>query len=136
MLGRGARRRWPRPNLQLDLHNIEADVAVDEMDEPAVVDGDIVALRRPASGPRLWHVPADLARRERVGHVDDAKPTAEPGREHDRAAHVLAKLVRAKAGLRRAGPRAVELAHVELPERHDAGRIGDIESHEARMWAP
>ena len=51
---------------------VEADMAVDHVDQPARVEHDVVALRRRAAAGRLRNEIADLARRHRIGDVDDA----------------------------------------------------------------
>src|SRR5207237_906919 len=100
----------------LKLQHVEPDPAVDHIDEPAVVERRVVALRRDAPASGLRDETPDLARVQRIGDIDDAQPSAEPDRVHDRARHALAKLMRAEARAAGAAERRVELAHLELPE--------------------
>src|SRR5262245_62502374 len=116
--------------------NIESDVAVDHVDQPALVERDVVALRRGRAGRGLRDEVADLARAQRVGDVDDAQAAAEPDGIDDRARHALAELVRAEARAGRAAEGRIELAHLELSERLDGTEVADIERQQARMRAP
>src|SRR5215510_9214264 len=116
--------------------NIESDVAVDHVDQPAFVERDVVALRRGPAGRGLRDEMADLARAFRIGDVDDAQAAAEPDGIDDGARHALAELVRAEAGAAGAAEGRIELAHLELPERLDSAKIADIEGQQARMRAP
>src|SRR5262249_28321650 len=118
------------------LQNIESDVAVDHVDQPAFVERDVVALRRGPARRGLWDEMADLARAFRIGDVDDAQAAAEPDRIDDGARHALAELMRAEAGAARAAERRIELAPLELPERLDGAEVADIEGQKARMRAP
>src|SRR5262249_22840078 len=117
------------------LQNIESDVAVDHVDQPALVERDVVALRRRPARRRLWDEMADLARAFRIGDVDDAQSAAEPDGIDDGARHALAELVRSEAGAARAAEGRIELAHLELPERLDGAEIADIEGQKTRMRA-
>src|SRR5262249_1231815 len=118
------------------LQNIESDVAVDHVDQPALVERDVVALRRGPARRGLWDEMADLARAQRIGGVDDPQSPAEPDGIDDRARHALAELVRAEARAGRAAEGRIELAHLELPERLDGAEVADIEGQQARMRAP
>src|SRR5437870_9833659 len=60
------------------LQNIESDVAVDHVDQPALVERDVVALRRGSARRRLRDEMADLARAQRIGDVDDPQAATEP----------------------------------------------------------
>src|SRR5262249_10476782 len=115
--------------------NIESDVAVDHVDQTALVERDVVALRRGRAGRGVWDEMADLARAQRTGDVDDPQSTAEPDSIDDGARHALAELVRAEAGAGRAAEGRIELAHLELPERLDGAEIADVEGQQARMRA-
>src|SRR5437870_1285132 len=118
------------------LQNIESDVAVDHVDQPALVERDVIALRRRSARRRLRDEMADLARAQRIGDVDDPQAAAEPDGIDDGARHTLAELVRPEAGAARAAEGRIELAHLELSERLDGAEIADIESQQARMRAP
>src|SRR4030095_11982808 len=78
----------------------------------------------------------DLARRQRVGDIDDAQAAAEPDRMHDRSGHALAALVPAEARAADAAERRIHLADLELADRLDHGRVGDVEGENAGMRAP
>src|ERR1019366_8813360 len=93
------------PSTRRLLQNIEADVAVDQVDEPAVVERHVVALGRRAAAGGFGDEPADLLGGERVRHVDDPQAAAEPDRIDQRALRALGELVRAEAGARRAAER-------------------------------
>src|SRR5215831_3977030 len=128
-----ASRCLPRPVV---LQNIESDVAVDHVDQTALVERDVVALRRRSARRGLRDEMADLARAQRIGYVDDAQTAAEPDGMDDGARHTFAELVRAEAGAARAAEGRIELTHLELPERLDGAEIADIEGQQARMRAP
>src|SRR5262245_52223656 len=118
------------------LQNIESDVAVDHVDQPALVERYGVALLRGPARRGLWDEMADLARAQRIGDVDDPQSTAEPDGIDDGARHALAELVRAEARAGRAAEGRIELAHLELSERLDGAEVADIEGQHARMRAP
>src|SRR5262249_22887933 len=119
-----------------ELENVEADITVDEIDQPARVERHVVALRRAPPGHRLRDEVTDLARRQGIGHVDDAQTAAEPDGVYDRAGHALAELMRAEARAADAAERRIHLAHLELADRPDRGRVGDIERQDAGVRAP
>src|SRR5215475_14227760 len=118
------------------LQNIESDVAVDHVDQTALVERDVVALRRGPARRGLRDEMADLAWAQRIGDVDDAQAAAEPDGIDDGARHALAELMRAEAGAGRAAERRIELAQLELPERLDGAEVADVEGQKARMRAP
>src|SRR5437868_6413235 len=78
----------------------------------------------------------DLARRQRVGDIDDAQAAAEPDRVHDGSGHALAELVRAEARAADAAERRIHLADLELTDGLDRGRVGDVEGENAGVRAP
>src|SRR3954470_83374 len=86
----------------LKLQDVEADVAVDHIDEAALVERHVIALRRGPARHRLGNEMADLAWAERIGEVDDPQPAAEPDGVGDGAGHPLTELVRAEARAARA----------------------------------
>src|SRR5262245_23960588 len=131
-----AERSSPTSGSGRKLQDVEPDVAVDQIDQAARVERDVVALRRGPTGRRLRNEMADLARAPRIGDVDDAQPAAEPDGVDDGARHALAELVRAEAGAARAAERRIKLAHLELRERLDGAEIADIEGQQAGMRAP
>ena len=90
-------------------------VAIKQVDQAAVVDVDVVALRARKAADRLGDVAADLLGRLRILDVDDAQAAAEPGRENEAVVDVLLELVRAEAA--DTAPRAVGLADMEGGER-------------------
>src|SRR5258708_233822 len=73
----------------VELQNVEAGVAVDEVDEPTLIHIHVVGLRRGLASGGLGDVPAHFLRRERIGDVDDAQAAREPGAVDERAFHVL-----------------------------------------------
>ena len=52
--------------------------AVDEVDQPAIVDGDVVGGGTLLAGGRIGEVVADFAGSERVCDVDEAQALGEP----------------------------------------------------------
>src|SRR5215469_10051736 len=95
--GRGKRNgmtRWPSSQHR-GLDDVDAALAIDQVAEPALVDGDVVgggeleALR----GIRL--VEGDFARLEGIGDVEDAQALREPGEGNDAAFEALGWLVTA-----------------------------------------
>src|SRR5262249_11795712 len=128
-----ASRCLPRPFI---LQNIESDVAVDHVDQTALIERDVVALGRGPARRGLRDEMADLAWDQRIGDVDDAQAAAEPDGIDDGARHALAELVGAEAGAARAAEGRIELAHLKLSERLDGAEVADIEGQKARMRAP
>src|SRR5262249_2380961 len=116
--------------------NLETEVAVDHVDSHAVIEGDVVALRRRPPRNRLRNVKADLARVLRIDNVNDPQPAAEPDGMDDAARHALAELMRAEARAAHPAERRIELADLELRQRLDGGEIADVEGQEAGMGAP
>src|SRR5882672_11903687 len=88
----------------LELEDVEARVAVDDVDQPAAVDVDVVGLRAGLAGGGLGDEVADFLRRRRIGDVDDAQAAGEPRAVDERTLHVLLELVRAEAPWGRAAP--------------------------------
>src|SRR5207248_6929604 len=117
------------------LQNIESDVAVDHVDQAAIVERHVIALRRGPACNRLRDEIADLARVLRVGNVNDAQPAAEPNGMDDAARHALAELVRAEARTTHTAESLIQLAELKLRQRLDGGAIADIAGREARMRA-
>src|SRR5262249_33531273 len=128
-----ASRCLPRPVV---LQDIEPDVAVDHVDQTALIERDVVALGRGPARRGLRDEMADLAWDQRIGDVDDAQAAAEPDGIDDGARHALAELVGAEAGAARAAEGRIELAHLKLSERLDGADVADIEGQKARMRAP
>src|SRR6185437_1378887 len=93
--------------------HVESDEPVHHINQTAWVKHNVIALWRGAPGHRLRNEMANLARRHRVGHVDDAQAATEPYGVNQRAGHALVVLVRAEARARRAGKWRIELAHLE-----------------------
>ena len=122
---RKAFRRTPRRSIAgddrlaaaVEFQHVEADVAVDHVNQPALVEHHVVALRRGAAADRIGNETADFARRHWIGDVDDAQAAAEPDRMHQRAGHALVELMRAEARARRARERRIEFAHLEQRQR-------------------
>src|SRR5258705_13242873 len=77
------------------LEYVQAAHAVEEIDQSAIVHGDVVALH--AVGPRrhVRHVMRHLPQRVRARDVDDAQSVREPGDRDLGAGHFLARLVAA-----------------------------------------
>src|SRR5262249_35727095 len=65
---------WSRP-----LENVQAARAVDQIDQPAVVEAHVVALHALGAGRNVRHERGDLARGMWVGDIDDAQAMREPG---------------------------------------------------------
>src|ERR1051325_9914924 len=86
---------------------------VDQVDQSAIVDRDVVARHALAAGRHVGHEVRDLARRVRVLHVDDAQTLREPGERDLGAGHLLARLV---AG----GPHLVRALALDRLEEHTA----------------
>src|SRR5262245_62650288 len=95
-----------------ELQDVESLVPVDDVDEAASIDVDVIRLRRGLARRGLGDEVAGLARGERVGDVDDPQAAREPRAVDERVRHVLLELVRAEASRRGAAPRRVELAHL------------------------
>src|SRR3954469_8897721 len=119
----------------LKFQNIEPDVTVDHINEAALVERHVITLRRGPARHRLRNEMADLARAERIGHIDDPQPAAEPDGVGDGAGHPLAELVGAEARAARAAEGRVELTDLKLRERLDGAEIADVEGQQARMRA-
>ena len=79
------------------LQNIESNVPIDHVDQTAVVERNVVALRRGSARHRLGNEIADLARAHRIGYIDDPQAAAEPHGMDDIARDPLAELMRAEA---------------------------------------
>src|ERR1700732_2265853 len=88
-----------------ELQDIEADVAVDHVDQSARIERYVVALRSGLAGngrrDEIAHLPWAL----RIGDVDDAQSAGEPDGVDESAGHALAELVRAEARAARAAER-------------------------------
>src|SRR5665213_1774354 len=54
----------------VELQHVETDVAVDDINQPAVVEHDVVALRRGTAADRIGNEIANFAWRHRIGDVD------------------------------------------------------------------
>src|SRR3954471_14751531 len=119
----------------LKLQNVEADMAIDHIDEAALVERHVIALRRGPARHRLGDEMADLAWAQRIGDVDDPQPAAEPDGVGDGAGHPLTELVGAEARAARAAEGRVELTDLKLRERLDGAEIADVEGQQARMRA-
>src|SRR5262249_54850573 len=115
--------------------NIKPDPTIDHVDQTALVERHVVALRRGAAGDRLRDEMADLLERQRIGDVDDAQAAGKPDRVDDRARDALAELMRPEARAAGAAERRIHLAHLELAERPDGGRITHVEGENAGMRA-
>src|ERR1700687_1761876 len=61
------------------LHDREPAQTVDQIDQPARIDGHVVALHAVAACGDIGHEMRDLARRMGIGDVDDAQAVGEPG---------------------------------------------------------
>src|SRR5215212_10019798 len=116
------------------LENFKAGVAVDDVDEPACVDEDVVVLRAVLPGRGIWDIPADLFGRGRVADVDHPQASREPCAEEPVAGHTLLELVRAEAPL--VAERQISLAHMKHRERADIGAVFDVEEPQAAMELP
>ena len=79
------------------LHDVQARIAIEHVDEP-VLYINVVALRRLLPRKGLGNVPADLFRRGWVLDVDDTQAAAEPGAVEPVAFDPLLELVRAEPG--------------------------------------
>src|SRR3954467_4338300 len=119
----------------LKFQDIEADMAGDHVNEAALVERHVIALRRRPARHRLGDEMADLAWTERIGDVDDPQPAAEPDGVGDGAGHPLTELVGAEARAARAAEGRVELTDLKLRERLDGAEIADVEGQQARMRA-
>src|SRR6202043_2356108 len=75
------------------LENVQAARAVDQVDQAAVVEVYVISLHRPCARRNVRHERGDLARRMRVGDIDDAKAMREPGNWDLGAADLLAELM-------------------------------------------
>ena len=64
--------------LAVELEYVETRVAVDDIDQSAFVDVDIVGLRRDFACRRFRDEVADFLRRRRIGDIDDAQASSEP----------------------------------------------------------
>src|SRR5262249_61348365 len=103
------RRRWSPEHRGLD--DVDAAHAVDEIDQSAVVDGDVVrGQARPGLG-WVGQVMPDLARSEGIGDVDEAQTLREPGERDHGAAEALRRLMTAAHRRLRAAV-AVEARHL------------------------
>src|SRR5882724_5836867 len=108
--------------------DVQAAVAVDEIHEAARVVADVVAADAAATG-RVGNERRDLARRVRVGDVDDAQAVREPRDGNLRAAYLLARLVSARELRLR---RAVDAVDLEAGERCRARLVRDVHEPEER----
>ena len=108
-------------------------MAINHIDQTALIEHHVVALRRGAAADRIGNEITHFARRHRVGDIDDAQAAAEPHRMHQRAGHALVELVGAKARARRAGERRIEFAHLEQRQRLHVGIVRHVEQRNAGM---
>src|SRR5436305_4009489 len=97
----------------VEFEDVEAGIAVDDVDEPTLVDIHIIGLRRGLAGRGLGDEPAGFLRRHRIGDIYDAQTAREPRAVDERAIHALLELVCTEACRCGAAPRRVELAHFE-----------------------
>ena len=74
----------PQPNAA-GFDDVDAVHAIDEIDEPAIVDRHVVGRRPLRAGGRIGQEMTDLLRRERIGEVDQPQPLREPGERNDGA---------------------------------------------------
>src|SRR5262249_35227658 len=79
---------WSRP-----LEDVQAAGAVDQIDQPAIVEAPVVALDALGARRHIRHERGDLARGMRVGDIDHAQAMGEPGDRDLGAADLLAELV-------------------------------------------
>src|SRR5207302_1205009 len=89
----------------VELQHVEADPAIDHVDQSTVVEGDVVALRSRAAARRLRDEPSDLARPQRIRKVDDAQSASEPYGMNDGTGETLRELVSAETRAARSAER-------------------------------
>lgn len=87
----------------VEFENVESNVTIDDINQPPLIEHNIVALRcwTPARG--LRNEITFFARRRRIGDVDNPQTCAEPHREYERTGHALMELMRAETRARSAG---------------------------------
>src|SRR5580704_15584595 len=130
----------PVKDSEIHFHRVEpAGVAVDGIDDGAVVDEHVVDLAGAGRGVRhLRHEIGDFLRLVRVGDVEGAQPAIEEGAEHDlvrlpamRLRQILPQVMRAEPA---AAPREA------FDRRHRAGRdrhrvlLGAVVDDPDELW--
>src|SRR5262245_1585339 len=78
----------------------------------------------------------DLARRQRIGDVNDAQAAAKPDRVHESPGHTLAELMRAETRAAHPAEWRIKLAHLKLRQRPDVREVADVEYQHAGMRTP
>src|SRR5690242_1722991 len=106
---------------------------IDDVNEAALVEDDVVALRRRTAASGLRYEKSDFPGRRRICDIDYAQARAEPYRKYDRACHAFVKLVGAKSCPRGTGKRRVEFAHPEHRNRPHVFVVADVENRHACM---
>jgi hypothetical protein len=124
---REGRRRCSPP-----LENVKTTPAIDQVEEPARIDTDVVAAHACLA---LWHRRHErghLARGMGICDVDDPKPVSKPCHRNFRPPHVRAGLM--VAGERRLR-RTIDTGHLETCKGHGACLVRDVDRPEERGWA-
>src|SRR5262245_12344292 len=78
----------------------------------------------------------DLARRQRIGDVNDAQAAAKPDRMHEGPGYTFAELMRAETRAAHPAEWRIKLAHLKLRQRPDGREVADIECKHAGVRAP
>src|SRR5262249_20281547 len=95
------------------LENVQTACAVDQINQPAVIEAHVIALDSLGAGRNVRHEGSYLTRRVRVRDIDDSKAMREPSHRNFRAAYLLAELMHPGiVGLRR----SVLFRHLETGE--------------------
>src|SRR5690348_12777241 len=97
------------------LDDVKALVAVDGVDQLALVDEDVIGRGALQSGSRLRDVPAGFLRRRRIADIDHAKAAREPSAEQRVTGNAFLELMRAETRGRPAKGRG---GFLQMEHRH------------------
>src|SRR5262249_10147535 len=119
----------------VEFKRIESDVAINDINQPTLVEHHVVALRSRTPARGLGDEIADFARGRWLCNVDNAQAGAEPHCKYEGAGHAFVELMRAETRARRAGEWRIEFTHLDQRERLYIRIVADVENRHAGMWS-
>src|SRR5215207_4300700 len=107
---------------------MQAALAIDQVEQPAVVDGHVVALNAVGAFRYVRHEMPDFTRGARIADVDETEAGSKPGDGNFRAGQLFAGLMAGREG--RVRP-ILKTGDPKTCERHRPRFVGDIDEPQA-----